>query len=781
MENFSFSEISPFEGIYASAGDSRTIKLWNASDHKSSEYPTTHRKSIYCLNKFGKNKLLSGSFDNSIILWELSNIEEELIEKRVYKGHSSFIWTLESSKKHQKFFSGSQNKEIKIWDYKSDGERGFCKGTLSYHNGWIRSLKFNDNNGQLYSSSADKSIAVYNLSKQKVVSQTIQAYSNSVTYSMDINYGKGMLFSAGKGEIKVWDLRKKIQEKNEINSINLLKSNVMGMVVKYVPKNDLVVVASGEEIEIFDIRQPDHCLNHWIAHKNRSNNNHHGLEIVHTKNNDYIITSFFSTTIKTWNFQGELISANQSSKNIYDICYLGKLETGNHSVYYDKKIASEVSTDKEERISFFLSSFLTDNYDFEIMFSNGFSMKCFKSLMIDSSLDLSKIKKIEISENLNVSEEFFIKILLGIEIVIPIEVIFDYYLLFYHLKMKERQFLICKNLENIKSLKNLLILFLKTKERFENTLDQQQQDEDEEDLTFEKEIEVKNEKKEELPKEIELNSDFTFKLLKIFKKREKEILINWKLLSLFGKYDVISLIQALPKKNNQYHSEILNHRTIFQNNLKELYTEKKFSTATLKTNDSTKVLVHKEVCVLHSNFFSRMLKFEGKETEELKTKGYISLEFFNSNQLHSYLEYIYTGKISSDDFIVLFSLLNHANMYQEHYYQKSLFEKIKLITSSISKEKFTFRRFIDSYGYLFESPEIEEILVKHWQFHSDFSEQEIKDMIKISKNKISFVLENKKLRENNQVLIKKVEELEDSLKLKNEEISKLKSILKKKE
>jgi WD40 repeat protein len=136
-------------------------------------------------------KLLSGSWDNTIKIWDLSN--PTCIA--TLQGHENSVSSLAVS--NGKLFSGSWDKTIKIWDLSNHT----CIATLSGHENSVSSLAISD--GKLFSGSCDKTIKIWDLSNHTCIA-TLSGHEDRV-FSLAVSNGK--LFSGSwDNTIKIWDL-----------------------------------------------------------------------------------------------------------------------------------------------------------------------------------------------------------------------------------------------------------------------------------------------------------------------------------------------------------------------------------------------------------------------------------------------------------------------------------------------------------------------------------------------------------------------------------------------
>lgn len=205
-----------------------------------------HRGTVFCLAEIEKNKLLSGSEDRTIKLWDLNlqecikTLEDPYGSKinclyvlrdpgfivtggddnllkiwnvystyvpNILSGHECTIWTIISINDDDSIIaSGSSDNTIKIWDLISLK----CLFTLSEHENSISSLKLLNNN-LLASSSWDKTIKIWNLNTKTCIN-TLKGHTNIVWDVIQLMNGDLASCSSDK-KIIIWS--KNVNKKEE--------------------------------------------------------------------------------------------------------------------------------------------------------------------------------------------------------------------------------------------------------------------------------------------------------------------------------------------------------------------------------------------------------------------------------------------------------------------------------------------------------------------------------------------------------------------------------------
>lgn len=100
-------------GKLVSGSYDNTIRIWDINDRIGNEQVINETERILSLLEFEKNKILSGTGDNSINLWDLENPEQKIYS---FKGHELWVNALVKCDSNC-FASASNDSKIKIWDY----------------------------------------------------------------------------------------------------------------------------------------------------------------------------------------------------------------------------------------------------------------------------------------------------------------------------------------------------------------------------------------------------------------------------------------------------------------------------------------------------------------------------------------------------------------------------------------------------------------------------------------------------------------------------------------
>jgi WD40 repeat protein len=248
-----FLKYLSINGYVASSSDEAEINIWNPNTGESIRKYTRHTISVYGIDQIDEDKLVSGSQDNTIHVWEIStgltlnviNVSDSLSYVKslsngliacvlheyisIYEyatgnliqtliGHSGNVWSIEILNE-QFMVSVGWDKKVIIWDLYSYS----IKYTLSQHESMVLCIKrlssklmaSGDNNGL---------IIVWNWLNGSLV-HLLKGHTSNV-YSLDLYDDQTLISGSLDKTIKLWNITNG-QLMNTINTDIEIRALVM--------------------------------------------------------------------------------------------------------------------------------------------------------------------------------------------------------------------------------------------------------------------------------------------------------------------------------------------------------------------------------------------------------------------------------------------------------------------------------------------------------------------------------------------------------------------------
>ena len=191
--------------IISTIKNSGAMKVWNKKkDKEIYELVITlseHKLSVTSIIQLADEKLITGSKDKTIRLWDLN--ENSFRCTQIIEEHKDGVYSL-CELIGGRFASGSEDKTIRIWEENN----GLFKQVkvLNDHTSRVRAM-VQTNNGYLITGS-DKIIIIYKLKEDNfIITDKLEAHSSSITRIIKLSDGK--IASASRDmQIKIWNINK---------------------------------------------------------------------------------------------------------------------------------------------------------------------------------------------------------------------------------------------------------------------------------------------------------------------------------------------------------------------------------------------------------------------------------------------------------------------------------------------------------------------------------------------------------------------------------------------
>ncbi len=260
-------------GKLISGSFDNTIKIWDLNTNTCLATLQEHTDYVASLAISG-DKLISGSFDNTIKIWDL-NTNTCLA---TLPGHTDYVTSLAIS--GDKLFSGSFDNTIKIWDLNTNT----CLATLPGHTDCVIPLAISGD--KLFSGSNDNTIKIWDLNTNTCLA-TLQGHIGMLR-SLAIS-GDKLISGSSNRTIKIWDL-------STNTCLATLPGHTGTVNALAIFRDKLFSASSDRTIKIWDL-STNTCLATLQGHTGEV----YSLAI----SGDKLISGSRDNTIRIWNFDAK--------------------------------------------------------------------------------------------------------------------------------------------------------------------------------------------------------------------------------------------------------------------------------------------------------------------------------------------------------------------------------------------------------------------------------------------------------------------------------------------
>lgn len=210
---FKVIQLFPNESLIASSGNDKVVKIWNATGGNLLQNLIGHIHYVWSLAYLDNGLIASGSVDRTIKIWEIStgNLKFTLPKssicdqtKRVCNfnnivGHTSNINTL-SAMPNSRLVSGSFDKTVRVWNILN----GDLVKTFRGHNKTVKTVLYLPFNSLIASESLDGTVRIWDLNGLSDQAKFVFFYDNPLKTITDLKDGR-IATSSNNFEILVWN------------------------------------------------------------------------------------------------------------------------------------------------------------------------------------------------------------------------------------------------------------------------------------------------------------------------------------------------------------------------------------------------------------------------------------------------------------------------------------------------------------------------------------------------------------------------------------------------
>ncbi|GMT14457.1 hypothetical protein PFISCL1PPCAC_5754, partial [Pristionchus fissidentatus] len=188
-----------------------------------------------------KGKLISGSWDNHIIIWPIDELTagNDIIAALMCEGHTMSVWAVQSLEREDElhFLSASADQSIRLW------HNDTCIKEFKGHSDVVRSLAILDSS-HFVSAANDGSLALWNLENLSPLAVE-KAPHDEFMYSM-VRVGSDTLVTCGEGgHVVVWRINEG-RGKGYLTQMQMMHTPVSSLWSVAALKNGDVVLASSD-------------------------------------------------------------------------------------------------------------------------------------------------------------------------------------------------------------------------------------------------------------------------------------------------------------------------------------------------------------------------------------------------------------------------------------------------------------------------------------------------------------------------------------------------------
>ena len=288
------------DNLIISGSSDNTIRFWNLTSGKevmteisilqlsSEQFKHTNGINTLAIASDGR-QIISGSWDNTIKIWNRTLTNDGHFEVFTLKNHASGVKALAVASKLNLMVSGSWDRTIKVWDVKTGIEiYSFCDDI--HHK--VEAVAITQDGKLAVSGGESKTLNIWNLETGKELN-TISGHVG-VVYCLEITPdGKKIISASEDRTIKVWDLER-------VTKPNSSKGHTKGVhSLAITPDGKKAISGSYKTIKVWNLETREELFSltghtDWVK----------ALAVIHDSKN-LISASIVDRDIKIWNLESK--------------------------------------------------------------------------------------------------------------------------------------------------------------------------------------------------------------------------------------------------------------------------------------------------------------------------------------------------------------------------------------------------------------------------------------------------------------------------------------------
>ncbi len=190
------------DGCWFAVAESNCIQLYETENLQKVHTYAEHRNRVSSVAFSGdSNWLVSGSWDNTVRLWSVSDNNRSLVH--TYSEHKDWVISVAFSEDSEWLASGSNDKTVKLWNVFNNRS---LVHTYVGHEGEVNSVAFSKDSQWLASGSNDKTVKLWNVFNNQSLVHTYVGHEggvSSVAFSQD---GRWLASGSNDRTVKLWNV-----------------------------------------------------------------------------------------------------------------------------------------------------------------------------------------------------------------------------------------------------------------------------------------------------------------------------------------------------------------------------------------------------------------------------------------------------------------------------------------------------------------------------------------------------------------------------------------------
>lgn len=188
----------------ASGSADNSVRVWSLSEKKEEFKFEGHALEVTCLAVTPDGlRVISGSRDETVRVWNL----EERVEEIVFEGHSDEVTCVAVTPDGYRVVSGSMDETVRVWNLADEEEEHKFEG----HSDYVTCLAVTSDSIKVLSGSDDNTVRLWNLSEKREET-TFEGHTSAVAclavFPGDLHFVSG----SADNTVRVWNLVDKWEE-----------------------------------------------------------------------------------------------------------------------------------------------------------------------------------------------------------------------------------------------------------------------------------------------------------------------------------------------------------------------------------------------------------------------------------------------------------------------------------------------------------------------------------------------------------------------------------------